>query len=544
MSSYRNQSDYGYGSSGYDRYGSNYNSGMGGYGSSGYGSSYGGGYGTSGYGSSYGMGGYGSSGYGSSYGSSGYGSSYGSGYGSYGSRYGGYGGGGGYGSSYDSYGTGYGSRMGMGMGGYGSNYEAPGRFGNALAGPSNWMSDFHAVTEGFARFSSLLDANFQAVHGSFFSVINLIERVSHLYREIGFAISGIAVFKIVYSLFKRLINVFRRMTGRKIEEDQLAQAGFDMKSFSAFDNPAAGPMDKPQRASAVGTLIALLGLSFVTIPVALYAINKVISLFKKSDPSQALAAGPVKPFFVRALYDYDGPSQNDLQFRAGDIITVGAKPFEQWWEGEIEYPNGQRQAGLFPANLVEEIDEQTLQLMLRNQQQLARNGGNPYYGNQQQYGPNMNMNSNSNIPPYNQMQTGVRRPGSTVFNIEEVDDFDAMNEDSNQHLVASATSNRSSTPFASQVPSNNNNTNSASNNNNNTNQRVNWANPARQPQSTNNVNTNVNSNNGGLRRTMPARNNNNNNNVNSNVNNNTNFNGKSRPQAQTTPVNSTAESTQ
>jgi hypothetical protein len=32
--------------------------------------------------------------------------------------------------------------------------------------------------------------------------------------------------------------------------------------------------------------------------------------------------------------------------------------------------------------------------------------------------------------------------------------------------------------------------------------------------------------------------------VNSNVNNNTNFNGKSRPQAQTTPVNSTAESTQ
>lgn len=349
----------------------------------------------------------------------------------------------------------------------------------------------------------------------------------------------------------------RRMTGRKIEEDQLAQAGFDMKSFSAFDNPAAGPLDKPQRASAVGTLIALLGLSFVTIPVALYAINKVISLFKKSDPSQAVAVGPVKPFFVRALYDYDGPNPNDLQCRIGDIITVVAKPFEQWWEGEIEYPNGQRQAGLFPANLVEEIEEQTLQVMLRNQQQLARNGGNPYnYGNQQQYGGpnmnmpmNMNMNMSNNVPSYNQMQTGIRRPGATVFNVEEVDDFDAMNEDSNQHLVASATSNRSSTPFASQVPSNNNNnnTNAASTNNNNTNQRVNWANPARQPQNNNNkanVNTNVNSNGngGGLRRTQPARSSNNN--VNSNVNSNSNFNGKSRPLAQTTHVNSTEQSTQ
>ncbi len=384
------------------------------------------------------------------------------------------------------------------------------------------------------------------MHGSFFSVINLIERVSHLYREIGFAISGIAVFRIVWSLFKKMLNVFRRLTGRQTEEDQLAQAGFDMKSFKAFENPAAagGPMDQPQhRASAVGTLIALLGLSFVTIPVAVYAINKVISFFRKPDPSQVAAGGPIKPFFVRALYDYDSPSPNDLRFRAGEFITVVAKPFEQWWEGELEYPNGQRQTGLFPANLVEEIDEQTLQLLLRNQQQLARNGGNPYYGNQQQYGPGPAMD-HPNLPPYSQMQTGLRRPGSYVANIEEVDDFDAMNEDSNQHLVASATSNRSSTPFASQVPSNNNNTNATSNNN--TNQRVNWANPARQPQN-NNVNTNVNNNTGGLRRTtsVPVRNNKNNNNVNSNVNNNNlNFNGKSRPLAQTTNNVNSTETTQ
>jgi len=346
------------------------------------------------------------------------------------------------------------------------------------------------------------------------------------------------VFKIVYSLFKKLINVFRKLTGRQVEDaDQLAaQAGFDMKSFKAFDNPAAGPTEQPHRASAVGTLIALLGLSFVTIPVAVYAINKAISFFKKSDPSQAGVGGPVKPFYVRALYDYDSPSPNDLRFRAGEIVTVVAKPFEQWWEGEIEFPNGQHQTGLFPANLVEEIDEQALQALVRNhQQQLARNGGNPYYGNQQ-YG----SNASNNVPPYNQMQTGTRnRPGSYVFNIEEVDDFDAMNEDSNQHLVASATSNRSATPFASQVP-NNNNANTT--NNNNANQRVSWANPARQPQN-NNVNTSVNNNNNMRRATsVPVRNNNNNpvnSNVNNNNNNNSNFNGKSRPQAQPTHVYST-----
>jgi hypothetical protein len=53
----------------------------------------------------------------------------------------------------------------------------------------------------------------------------------------------------------------------------------------------------------------------------------------------------------RALYDYVGADQHELDFFAGDILRILERDYESgWWTGEL---NGR--IGLFPSNYIEEL---------------------------------------------------------------------------------------------------------------------------------------------------------------------------------------------
>jgi myosin I len=69
---------------------------------------------------------------------------------------------------------------------------------------------------------------------------------------------------------------------------------------------------------------------------------------KGPGPGPAKAAAARVPT-CRALYDYPGTADNELSFRAGDIITIVQKDPAGWWEGELQ---GRR--GWIPANYVQE----------------------------------------------------------------------------------------------------------------------------------------------------------------------------------------------
>lgn len=53
---------------------------------------------------------------------------------------------------------------------------------------------------------------------------------------------------------------------------------------------------------------------------------------------------------VRALYDYTAREPDDLEFKAGDIITVTESIHKDWWKGSLA-----GKIGVFPVNYVEEI---------------------------------------------------------------------------------------------------------------------------------------------------------------------------------------------
>jgi phosphoketolase len=54
---------------------------------------------------------------------------------------------------------------------------------------------------------------------------------------------------------------------------------------------------------------------------------------------------------VRAIYDYDGVEEDELTFKAGDIITKLSEMDDQGWcEGRF-----QGKLGLFPSDYVEPV---------------------------------------------------------------------------------------------------------------------------------------------------------------------------------------------
>jgi len=63
-----------------------------------------------------------------------------------------------------------------------------------------------------------------------------------------------------------------------------------------------------------------------------------------------IVASTTKKQTCKALYDYDATDENEVSFKANDIINLLQKHESGWWQGEI---NGK--TGMFPSNFVEEI---------------------------------------------------------------------------------------------------------------------------------------------------------------------------------------------
>jgi len=325
--------------------------------SSGYGSSnspsYGsyGGYGNnySGYGSSYGSnyGGYGSGYYGSGY----------SGYGSYdGSRYGGYGSG--YGSTY---GSRFGNSYGSNYGGYGSGYginrynqsplppgAPPSPFQGFLEGGYNHMRNFGETVEGFSRFSRLLDANFDAMHGSFASVLRLLDVAGEFF----YVMRTFVVARIFYGGLAPFGKFVRWLLfGTDVRKLTQGNTG------SVVDfNEYLKTQDESKRKKILPIILLMIGISFVGIPMLFIKFFKMIKPHIPENEIEEKSLekvwgnneqDPNKPTSVQAISDFRGQGEMELSFNKDDVFVVLSKPYPEWWEGEFK---GRR--GLFPVNFV------------------------------------------------------------------------------------------------------------------------------------------------------------------------------------------------
>lgn len=64
-------------------------------------------------------------------------------------------------------------------------------------------------------------------------------------------------------------------------------------------------------------------------------------------PAAAPPAGPPNAFVVEALYDIEAEADDELSFKAGDMIEVLETSDDGWWKGRVH-----GKEGLFPVNYV------------------------------------------------------------------------------------------------------------------------------------------------------------------------------------------------
>jgi len=221
------------------------------------------------------------------------------------------------------------------------------------------ISKFGQMVEGISMFSRLLDANFDALHGSFASVLRLLE----VFGEFFFVMKTFAAF----GLFTRISNW---MLGRKnipknrIEgknsgsNNQLASKYpvVDISDISSFEN---------RKGKFFPLAMMLLGVTCIGLPLFM---NRVWKKLMQTTNSEQNADGHIenlwpeeKPgdplnseelILARAKRNFNGQEAEELTFRQNDIFLITSKPFPDWWEGEV---NGRR--GLFPRELIEIVDD-------------------------------------------------------------------------------------------------------------------------------------------------------------------------------------------
>ncbi|CCH47077.1 Myosin tail region-interacting protein MTI1 [Wickerhamomyces ciferrii] len=63
------------------------------------------------------------------------------------------------------------------------------------------------------------------------------------------------------------------------------------------------------------------------------------------------------PFKVEALYEYKSDYEDDLNFPAGQLITVTTVEDDEWYSGTYISTNGAEQSGMFPKNFVQPVKE-------------------------------------------------------------------------------------------------------------------------------------------------------------------------------------------
>ncbi|KAI6193488.1 Peroxin-13 [Aphelenchoides besseyi] len=249
-------------------------------------------------------------------------------------------------NSYGNYGGIYGSGL---YGQYGANSMYPGQSPESnfvrLAEESsrNAFQSIESVVSAVASVANMLNSTHNAVFSSFRAVIGVVEQFSILKKQM----TAVLTFTILRWLrqFWRKLMVFLRL--KPVNYAMTTDAWTDATSVHS-PTGASGTSFGISWPAMIFWLVALGG------P---YLIYKCVSQMVQSiEEKQRWATGASQHHNAKALYDFNGRTQQELSIRKGDRLRVAPREEQPQINGWLlaSSENG-KEIGLVPINYVEVI---------------------------------------------------------------------------------------------------------------------------------------------------------------------------------------------
>uniref|UniRef100_A0A8C9NLD8 Peroxisomal membrane protein PEX13 n=1 Tax=Serinus canaria TaxID=9135 RepID=A0A8C9NLD8_SERCA len=258
-----------------------------------------------------------------------YSSSFSPGYGSYGTSF--------YGS-YSPYSYGYG---GLGYNRFCAEGIPPSRFVQQAEESSRGaFQSIESIVHAFASVSMMMDATFSAVYNSFRAVLDVANHFSRLKIHFTKVFSALALVRTIRYLYQRLQRLLGLRQGCDNE---------DLWAESEGKVARAGLEDKVANSAKSWPIF----LFFAVILGGPYLIWKLLSTYSEEETvSSNWASGEDDHVVGRAEYDFNALSEEEISFRAGDMLRLAPKEQQPKIRGWLLASYDGQTTGLVPANYI------------------------------------------------------------------------------------------------------------------------------------------------------------------------------------------------
>ncbi|KAF3708542.1 Peroxisomal membrane protein PEX13 Peroxin-13 [Channa argus] len=260
-------------------------------------------------------------------------------------------------SSYSPYGSSiyggyspYSYSGGYGLGGYNrlplTEDVAPSRFvQQAEEGSRGAFQSIESIVQAFASVSMMLDATFSAVYNSFRAVLDVANHLTRLRAHLTRVLSAFALVRTLRYLYRRLQRLLGRRSDAEVE-DLWADSASDALATSTSRGFGAGMEDHTVKSWPIF-------LFFAVVLGGPYLIWKLLSSSSGSEENATnWASGEDDHVVARAEYDFSAASEEEVSFRAGDMLNLAPKEQQPRVRGWLLASLDGQSTGLVPANYV------------------------------------------------------------------------------------------------------------------------------------------------------------------------------------------------
>lgn len=248
---------------------------------------------------------------------------------------------------YGMYGGGYGSYggYGLGMNRFGSPFNRSGSssfVGRAEESSRAAFQSIESIVQAFGSVAMMLESTHFAMHNTFLAVLSMADHFSRLRTHLVSVLGAFTLFKAIRYIFRKISALLGFVKNQRLEDELWEDATVPVVAPGGH---GGGDGKKP----ISWPILLFFGVVLGT-PLIIWKLLQ--SLMNDENSTKDWKTGEGDHVVASAEYDFDGEGEEELSFRAGNILRLAPKGKQPrirgWLLGTIDGSS----EGIVPANYV------------------------------------------------------------------------------------------------------------------------------------------------------------------------------------------------